>query len=239
MPPPIMTYTIILINVIIFLMMYITPGILVPGASSPDDVIFALGVKPGYILSGKQLYTIFTGMFLHAGLTHIFGNMLYLFVFGDNVEAALGRKGFLALYFGSGIGAALFHAGTTGLIPFTNLLNSYSASGISPLLIPAVGASGAISGVLAAYLLLFPSSEIRMITLIGFAPVYLRMPAAVYIAIWFIFQLLYGIATLGTGVSSGIAFWAHIGGFLTGLALTPYLARHSEERYRSILRFYY
>jgi len=220
MPLPVVTYTIILLNIIVFIIIYI---IMPVNGLSPDWAIYNYGLIPADVLSGQRLYTLLTSMFLHAGLSHILGNMLYLYVFGDNVEAALGRRNYTVLYFASGLGASLFHLMSNVLITPDKAATIFMTTGITPWEIPAVGASGAISGVLGAYLLLFPRAEIKSIALIGVVPVLLRFPASFYILIWFAFQLLYAIASLGAGLSAGIAFWAHVGGFITGLALTPLL----------------
>ncbi|MCE4624790.1 MAG: rhomboid family intramembrane serine protease [Desulfurococcales archaeon] len=232
MPMPLVTYSLIILNVAVFLITATTTiqGGLTPWPSS-NDILSRYGMTPAYVLEGRRLYTIFTSMFLHAGLTHLLGNMLYLFVFGDNVEAVMGRKNFIVLYFSSGIGATLFHLTSMSLIPPEKAYEMYLTTGVTPWQIPAVGASGAISGVLGAYLLLFPHSELNFITFVGPLPVVLRLPAAVYITIWFLFQLIYGIATLGAGIVAGIAFWAHIGGFITGLALAPILVDRDRLRY--------
>jgi membrane associated rhomboid family serine protease len=140
-----------------------------------------------------------TSMFLHAGVAHIAGNMLFLWIFGDNVEAAFGHLRYLLFYFVCGVGAGVMH------IAFN--LNSH---------IPALGASGAISGVLGAYIVLEPRN--RILTLIFIFLV--RVPAVVVLGLWFVLQFLSGIGSLGTSVNGGVAVWAHIGGFLLGLFIT-------------------
>jgi membrane associated rhomboid family serine protease len=234
---PIVTYSLILINIIVFMLIGSAPTISSITGIFAGDLLATYGLTPAYVLTGQKLYTIITSMFIHAGITHLLGNMFYLFVFGDNVEASMGKKNFLLLYFASGIGATIFHLTSTLLIPGKTAYQTLLQTGLSPWHVPAVGASGAISGVLGAYLLLFPRAEIKYFTIIGFIPVILRMPAAVYILIWFIFQLLYGLASLGLGVNLGVAFWAHIGGFLTGIALAPKLL--DRRRYADLLRYYY
>jgi membrane associated rhomboid family serine protease len=146
------------------------------------------------------LLTLVTSMFLHAGFAHILGNMLFLWIFGDNVEARFGHLGYLLFFFVCGIGAGLTH------ILFN--LNSH---------LPAVGASGAISGVLGAYIVLEPHN--RILTLIFIFVV--RIPAIVVLGLWFVMQFLMGLGTIGTAanVTGGVAVWAHIGGFLIGLAI--------------------
>jgi membrane associated rhomboid family serine protease len=148
--------------------------------------------------------TIFTSMFLHAGWLHIGGNMLYLWIFGNNIEDAMGHIKYLAFYFLCGIAAALT----------LWLMDPASAT-------PVVGASGAISGVLAAYLLLYPRAPVHTLLTLGifFYSVWLR--AMWVIGFWFALQLV--TAALTPPSEPGVAWWAHVGGFLAGLALTPLL----------------
>ncbi len=154
---------------------------------------------------GIRWAALFTSMFLHGGLLHIASNMLYLFIFGDNVEDRFGHLGFLLFYLVSGIAAGLTHI----------LLNSNSS-------VPSVGASGAIAGVLAAYLLLFPHASIRTLLFIGPFFTVTRISAIFLIGFWFVTQFFAGIASLGadTEQTSGVAVWAHVGGFAAGLVLT-------------------
>jgi len=140
-----------------------------------------------------------TSMFLHAGIAHLLGNMLFLWIFGDNVEAAFGHFWYLLFYFFCGVGSGLVH------IAFN--LNSH---------IPALGASGAISGVLGAYIVLEPRN--RILTLVFIFLV--RVPAVIVLGLWFVLQFLSGIGSLGSTVNGGVAVWAHIGGFLLGTFIT-------------------
>jgi membrane associated rhomboid family serine protease len=153
----------------------------------------------GYGTLEAAFLPLVTSMFLHAGIAHILGNMLFLWIFGDNVEAEFGHLGYLLFYFVCGIGSGLTH------IAFN--LNSH---------IPALGASGAISGVLGAYLLLEPRN--RILTLIFIFVV--RVPAVVVLGLWFVLQFLSGIGSLGSNANGGVAVWAHIGGFLLGVFIT-------------------
>ena len=139
---------------------------------------------------------LFTSMFLHSGFPHLLGNMLFLWIFGDNVEAAFGHVRYLLFYFFCGIGAGLVHVA----------FNYHSH-------IPALGASGAISGVLGAYIVLEPRNRILTLILIFL----IRVPAVVVLGVWFAMQFLSGISSLGTSVNGGVAVWAHIGGFLIGV----------------------
>jgi membrane associated rhomboid family serine protease len=147
-------------------------------------------------------FTLFTSLFLHGGIGHLLGNMLYLWIFGDNLENKMGHTRYFIFYLLTGMLAGLCH------VFATYIFNQ------DPL-IPALGASGAISGVLGGYILLFPSRRVRM----WFLLFSLRMPAFVVVGIWFLFQVLNGLGTLGGEEGGGIAYAAHIGGFIFGLIL--------------------
>jgi membrane associated rhomboid family serine protease len=148
---------------------------------------------------------LFTSMFLHAGTAHLLGNMLFLYVFGDNVEDQFGHAGYLVFYLICGIGAGLLHVA----------FNFHSS-------LPALGASGAISGVMGAYLVLYPRSRILTLVFIFLVPI----PAVIILGYWFLLQFLAGINSLGGMPSGGVAVWAHVGGFLLGMLITV-LARRS------------
>ena len=145
-----------------------------------------------------------TSMFLHSGFLHLAGNMLFLWIFGDNVEDFFGHIGYFFFYLVCGIGAGLMHV----------LFNFHSN-------IPAVGASGAISGVMGAYMLLYPRA--RILTLVFIFP--LPVPAVVFLGLWYVLQFLAGLSTIGVKVTGGVAVWAHIGGFLLGMLLTTLVRR--------------
>ncbi|HZO41660.1 MAG TPA: rhomboid family intramembrane serine protease [Methylomirabilota bacterium] len=151
--------------------------------------------------------TIFTSMFLHGGLLHVGGNMLYLWIFGDNVEDTLGHVRFIALYLAAGVVAALTQIAVAPRSP-----------------VPMIGASGAVSGVLGAYIMLFPFAGVHMLILIGFFARIMRWPALVVLGLWILVQFVSGILTFsssawGGGEAGGTAWFAHIGGFLAGMAL--------------------
>ena len=155
----------------------------------------------------SPIATIFTSMFLHGGLLHVGGNMLYLWIFGDNVEDTLGHWRYLMLYLLAGIAAAA-----------TQIAVNPRSS------IPMIGASGAVSGVLGAYILLFPFAGVQMLVIFGFFARIVRWPALVVLGFWIIIQALSGILTFsaaawGGGEAGGTAWFAHIGGFLAGMAL--------------------
>ena len=148
--------------------------------------------------------TLLTSMFMHGGLMHLFGNMLFLWIFGDNLEHSLGRARYLIFYLVTGLIASLAHVVSTFVF------------GDNPF-IPSLGASGAISGVLGGYLVLHPKRSVRVIMLRAITTV----PAVVAIGLWFVFQLISAFGVIGSGPQSGggVAFMAHIGGFVAGVAL--------------------
>jgi membrane associated rhomboid family serine protease len=159
---------------------------------------------PGLEPTPVSVYlTLFTSMFMHGGIAHIFGNMLYLWIFGDNLEDRMGHGGYFGFYIVCGILASLAHVATT--IGFGENAT-----------VPSLGASGAISGVLAGYMVLFPKRQVRVIIF----RVLTWVPAIVAIGLWFVFQVISGMGVLGKGSQEGgVAYAAHIGGFLAGLVL--------------------
>jgi membrane associated rhomboid family serine protease len=155
-----------------------------------------------------------TNMFLHGGWLHLGGNMLFLYIFGDNVEDRMGHLGFLAFFLVCGIAASFAHALST---PGSHL--------------PSLGASGAIAGVLAAYMVYFPHARIRSLVTLGFFWTSADIPAFVYLILWFIMQAFSGVASLGRDAASGgVAWWAHIGGFVVGLMLAKIVERRPQQR---------
>ncbi len=162
--------------------------------------------------------TFFTHMWLHGGFFHLLANMWTLLVFGPAVEDRLGTGRYLGFYLACGLAAGLAH----GLVE----------AGSS---VPAVGASGAIAGVIGAYARLFPHARLVLVVPVLFLPLFLEVPAILFAAFWFLTQVIPGLATLGAGgEAGGVAWWAHIGGFVAGWALGPAL-RRPRRRYR---RFY-
>ena len=160
---------------------------------------------------GSVYLTLLTSMFMHGGLMHLFGNMLFLWVFGDNLEDRLGHARYLVFYLLTGVLASLAHVFSTA---------AFSEGG-SSMLVPSLGASGAISGVLGGYILLFPHNRVRVI-LFNFLT---AVPAYVALGLWFLFQFVSGLGLLGGGAQEGgVAYAAHIGGFVAGLALVKFFA---------------
>jgi membrane associated rhomboid family serine protease len=174
--------------------------------------VYSFGMTPAVVFGGKQLLpelaivpewmTIFTSMFLHGGWMHLIGNMLYLWIFGDNVEDAMGHGRFLVFYLLSGVFAVLAQA-----LPDPNST------------IPMVGASGAISGVLGAYLLMYPHARVLVGIPFGFYLHTMRIPAGLVLIFWFVLQLISSAAS--SGQQGGVAFGAHIGGFIAGMLMIP------------------
>lgn len=203
---PILTYLIIAINVIIFVFISIM------GNKSKYFIFFEYGAVPAYLLRGTRLWTLITSMFLHQDIFHLAGNMLFLWVFSDNIEDTLGKTKYLSFYLLGGIFASFTHI-------FSSLIsNFFSVSQfIFPSLqIPSIGASGAISAVLGAYLILYPKARVRTLVLLGYFVTFTYIPAIFYLGFWFLYQLLMGFASIFLS-SSSIAFWAHIGGFIFGI----------------------
>jgi membrane associated rhomboid family serine protease len=188
---PVVTYVLIALNIIVFLL----------EIAGGEAFIERWAFVPARFLANpaSEFITIFTSMFMHAGLVHLGGNMLYLWIFGDNVEDRFGPVMFLLFYLITGVAAV-----------FAQLAVNPSST------IPNVGASGAISGVLGAYLVLFPRRQVNVLVGRGVA----AMPALLVIGFWFVLQLFSGFGSIAdTAQTGGVAYWAHIGGFVAGLGL--------------------
>jgi len=196
---PFSTVLIIGLNILVFIMQ------LMSGEDS-RDIVYSYGAIPHNIVSFQSnqpippALTIFTSMFMHGGLFHLVWNMLYFWIFGNNIEERLGHVRFIVFYLFCGVMAALSHA---LLSPGSN--------------IPMVGASGAVSGMLGAYILLFPMAKIHTIVFLGFYITVIKIPALIVIGFWAIIQVVSGIISQGNAGQGGIAFFAHVGGFVAGL----------------------
>jgi membrane associated rhomboid family serine protease len=206
---PVVGYALIAINIAVFLLMVTLPerqlqGFLASFAVTPSvDLPLALRGRV------DGLMPFLTNMFLHGGWLHLGGNMLFLYIFGDNVEDRMGHLGFLAFYLICGIAASFAHA--------------LSAPGSH---LPSLGASGAIAGVLSAYMVYYPHARIRSLVTLGFFITTTEIPAFVYLILWFIMQAFSGLASIGReSLSGGVAWWAHIGGFVVGLVLAKLFDR--------------
>ena len=195
----------IMVNVTIFLVLWLSDNLLLRNVPSLFSAVWNFGEIPWFIMRGQRLYTVFTSMFLHADLIHLGGNMLFLYVFGDNVEDAFGHGRYAVFYLLSGIAASVVHLVSV----------AYSAD-LRALYAPAIGASGAIAGVLGAYLVMYPTSRILTLVFIGWIYI-VPIPAIFFLGLWFVYQLLYGMLALGLEAVTGIAYWAHIGGFVAGI----------------------
>jgi membrane associated rhomboid family serine protease len=201
---PYVTVTLILLNAIVFLY-ELSLG------SSLNQFIFAFGLVPAEF----SWLTVFSSMFLHGGLLHVGGNMLYLWIFGDNVEDRVGHGRFVAFYLLCGLAAAL--------------AQTYTNGGST---VPMVGASGAVAGVMGAYFVLFPRSRIvTLVPIVIFIQI-IEIPAIFFLGIWFLMQFVSGVGSLATAGQSigGIAFWAHVAGFAAGAAGIFVFRRPERQR---------
>jgi membrane associated rhomboid family serine protease len=200
--PALINYLLIAVNVLVFLYEISQPDV--------QGFILQWGAVPRFISHGERLVTLISSMFLHGGWMHLIGNMVFLYVFGDNVEDAFGRVPYLIFYLLVGIAAGLaqvFLAGESKL--------------------PGVGASGAISGVMAAYLLMFAGNRVRVFVFYTI----ITVPAFVMIGLWIVMQFFNGVASMAhTQQTGGIAYAAHIGGFIAGLLLTPLMRGAGRRR---------
>lgn len=238
---PVVNYVLIAINVLVF--------VFLQGLGSNDKFTYAYSTVPAEIITGRDFasqdrivehpvtgqlveiaglqptlipvyLTLITSMFMHGGIAHIFGNMLFLWIFGDNIEDRLGHVRYILFYLVCGVLAGLAHVLTTVVF----------AGSEASLLIPSLGASGAISGVLGGYLLLFPTKRV-MVIISWFVT---AVPAFIAIGLWFVFQLISGLGMLGSGSKAGgVAYGAHIGGFVAGLLLIKVfeIGKRPPDRY--------
>jgi len=228
----IITYLLITINILVFASLKLYPNIL--GVMTYEDAVYILGSRPADVLSLPSFWRVFTSMFIHADTLHLLGNMIFLFVFGRAVEKALGSFKFLVLYILAGLVAHIINTLSIVLLPATALLidpRVLKGETLTLWAVVSIGASGAISGVMGAYYVLFPRAQ--LLSIVFYVP--LVIPAEVYIAMWFIYQLLLAIMSL-TGIATGVAYWAHIGGFIAGIIITVALA---NPKYISLLRKVY
>ncbi|MGK2851043.1 MAG: rhomboid family intramembrane serine protease [Candidatus Limnocylindrales bacterium] len=186
-------------------------GLLATGEAALDTFVRAWGVVPvdltaawgsGLFVS-EESFTLISSQFLHGGWLHVLGNLLYLWIFGNNIEDRFGRLAFLLFYLAGGIAAALAQV----------VIDPASD-------VPMIGASGAIAAILGAYLVLYPRARITSLVFLGFFYQLIDVPAVIVLAFWFVLQLIDGLASLGVSeAGGGVAFFAHIGGFLFGVAV--------------------
>lgn len=208
---PFITYALLAVNTVVFL--YMWP---LYGTAAASEVFIDFGMIPARVLHGFGLETLITSMFLHGGFMHFSGNMLFLWIFGDNLEDMLGHVLFLLFYLATGVAAALLQFATD--------------PGSS---IPMIGASGAIAGVMGGYLLLFPKAKVDVLFIIVIIFKIIPVPAWAALLVWFGLQLFNGVSTLGVE-GGGVAHWAHAGGFIAGFALIlPLWLRLGAQRFWS------
>ena len=193
---PYVTYVLIAANIVVFVLYW-------PLFSDPralDQFFGAWALVPENVADGRNIHGLVTSMFLHGGVLHLAGNVLFLWIFGDNLEEEMGHLGYLLFYLASGVAAGLAHV---------------IAAPWSP--VPTVGASGAIAGVMGAYLLFYPKARVDVLFIFIIFFKIFPIPAWVMLGVWFAMQIFNGAgADLSTG---GVAYWAHAGGFLIGLVL--------------------
>ncbi|MEO7444355.1 MAG: rhomboid family intramembrane serine protease [Ferruginibacter sp.] len=213
---PIVNYILIGINILVF--------VFLQGMGGNEGFTLSYATVPGEILTGSDIttnglgvtpvpvyFTLISAMFMHGSIAHLGGNMLYLWIFGDNLENVMGHLKYLIFYLVCGIIASLSH------VVLSDFLNR-------DLLIPSLGASGAISGVLGGYLLLFPKNQVRVFIIRGV----INVPAYVTLGLWIVMQLISGWGMLGDeGSTGGVAYAAHIGGFIAGLVLVKFFAERN------------
>ncbi len=206
---PIVSYAFIIINVCIFLYQ------ITLGADGCAAFLNTYGTIPNEITNGQDLFTLITSMFLHGGWMHIIGNMLFLWIFADNIEAIIGSGLFFLFYVLGGLFASASHIITD-----------------PDSMIPTVGASGAISAVMGTYLVMFPKSRIKIIFVLFFKTFY--MSALLFLGFWFVQQVFSGVGSIAPQTAEeggGVAWWAHIGGFVYGIVLGLMIKKHFVDRY--------
>jgi len=232
---PLVNWLLIIANVLVFVLIELPLG-----NAQLDQLIATYGVTPNQcaapILKGLSTAAIpglgalfnwcaiplITSMFLHGGWLHIIGNMWVLFIFGDNVEDRMGSFPYLIFYMVCGV--------------VSGLTQAFIAPGSQ---VPAIGASGAIAGVLAAYMILFPRARVVTFVPLFILPWFINIPAVIFIIIWFLLQFFSGVAALGMATSGGVAYWAHVGGFVCGLVLVWLFANRSRNQPKSYPDEYY
>jgi membrane associated rhomboid family serine protease len=210
---PLITIGLIVVNTAVLILQILSP-------SDPQQIAFSYGAIPRYLMTFKSnqpihpAFTVLTSMFMHGGVLHLASNMLYLWIFGNNIEDKLGHMRFIIFYLLCGIAAAFAHAITD---PASR--------------IPMIGASGAVSGVLGAYLILFPHARVHTLVFLGFFVQVVRLPAIFIIGFWIFIQFINGILSKGFAGQGGVAWFAHVGGFVIGLILILPFLKTKRSRY--------
>ncbi len=201
---PLVTWTLIAVNLGVFVY-----ELSLWSQGRLEEFVYTYGAVPAKLTKGEALHTLLTSMFIHGGFLHIAGNMLYLYIFGDNVEDMMGKVRYTLFYFFSGIVAMLAQV---AVYPDSQL--------------PGVGASGAIAGVLGAYFVSYPTAKVRTLIILGIIVRVVYLPAALVLGLWFLLQVLTGLLSLGEMQAGGVAYFAHAGGFAAGMLLAPLLRKH-------------
>ena len=215
---PVVNYALIALNILVFILfqkMGTDESVIARFSTVPEEIVKGTDISTG-ILGPTPIpvyFTLITSMFMHGGWAHIGGNMLYLWIFGDNLENRMGHARYLAFYLICGVLAGLSHVYATYFLG-------------KDMLIPSLGASGAISGVLGGYILLFPRNQVKVLMLRSV----IQVPAILAVGIWFLFQIISGLGILGGNETGGVAYAAHIGGFIAGLLLVNFFAKETDHK---------
>ena len=202
---PFVTFGIIILNVLVFLGQFWISG-------NDPDIGKSLVYMYGFVPAEFNPLTIFTSMFMHGGFAHIIGNMWFLYIFGDNVESILGHVKYFMFYLACGIGAALAQF-------FVEPASQ----------VPMIGASGAVAGVLGAYMIRFPKARVHVLAVIIIFITTFVVPAQIVLGLWFLMQLSGGLGSLGVDTTGGVAWFAHIGGFIIGVTSLKYFQNFRIE----------
>lgn len=223
---PHVTRLLLAANIVVFVVYWLATLNVFLGTAFTSSVEENFVMIPNNIVHGQRLYTLFTSMFMHAGWIHLLGNMLYLYIFGDNVEDAFGHVSYLVFYVVCGLAAASSYILSIVYAPTISSITGLPLS--SDLTKGVLGASGAISGVLGAYAVLYPKAKVISIVLYVLLPV----PAILFLGIWFVMQLVEGFFD----ISGSVAYTAHIGGFIAGILLGALIGLRRKKRRETRLR---
>ncbi len=206
---PVLTWALIGINAAVFLFEVVI------GDEALHGVFRGFGVVPAELLAHPvgRSYTLLTSMFLHGGWMHLIGNMWFLYIFGDNVEDRLGKPLFLLFYLAAGVGAAALQV---AVMPGST--------------VPTIGASGAIAGVLGAYAVVYPGARVLTLVWLFIFVRFFHIPAVLFLGLWFVMQFFSGLGSLASSGGGGVAWWAHVGGFVVGGAVGYWLRVRSRPR---------
>lgn len=211
---PILTIGLIVVNIVVFLFTFFSNNF--------ASIVREYGMIPKEIVAGKDLHTIFTSMFLHGGPVHLLGNIWFLWIFGDNIEDLFGRLKFLFIFLGSGAFASIAHIALNPASPVT-----------------AIGASGAIAGILGAYLVKYPRAKVVTVLFVFLFIQVVKIPSVIFLGVWMGLQMIIGLVTTIEGVQVTVAYWAHIGGFLAGILMAFLLGERVSRHRKKITEDYF